>query len=297
MPLHATTPLNVAPDEQVIAEYALTVLARCRYVTRASFLAALGPLGIRPDLIDAWIKVEVLYQGIVHLEPLKPEDTPYLALTRRGAQALAAATGVHVEARSVAQLKRPCQIRGHDVCTGELALSVLTLAKDGMIDLVGVETDDRRLAFNTVIADPDQAPEQMTLRPDGMVAVKSAMGTIAFLIETDRGTVQAKTTMMRRYRGYLAWARDGGPFRDFSIKALRVLTVAPTEARKRALMQVALEANHENPSGFLLFALHDHLMIDRAQWWLGPVAYALGAVPESRVPLLPERERVPPAPD
>ena len=296
MPLPATTPLTVAPDERAVAEYALAVLARCRYVTRSSFLAAMGPLGLRQDLIDSWLKAEVLFQGTVFVDSLKAEETPYLALTRSGARALAAATGVHVEGRTLTQLKRRCQTRGHDVATGELALSILTLAKDGMIDLVGVETDDRRLAFSTVIAEPDQAPEQMTLRPDGMVAVKSAMGTVAFLIETDRGTIQPKT-MQRRYRGYLAWARDGGPFRDFSIKALRVLTVVPTEARKRALMQVALEANHDNPSGFLLFALQDHLTIERAEWWLGPLAYALGTVPESRVRLLPERELTPPAPD
>jgi hypothetical protein len=289
MPIHATTPLNVDPDERSIATYALSVLARCRYVTKASFMAAVGPLGIRPDLIDDWIKADVIFQGMVRLDHLKPEEIPYLALTRRGAQALAAATGITVEGRSLQQLKRPCQKRGHDVCTGELALSVMTLAKDGLIDLVGVETDDKKLAFTTVIDEPDAAPERVTLRPDAMIAVKSAYGTMAYLIETDRGTVQAKT-MMRRYRAYLAWSKDGGPFRDFSIKALRVLTVASSEARMKTLMDAALEANHAKPSGFLLFALQDQLTVCTCEWWLGPVARALGTVPDSRIPLLPERE-------
>jgi hypothetical protein len=296
MPLHATTPLCAAPSEQSIAEHALSTLARCRYVTRASFLEAMGPQGLRNELIDDWIKAGLMFQGTVHLDPLVLVDAPYLALTSRGARALAAATGVHVEGRSTTQLKRPSQTRSHDVCTGELALAVLTLAKDDLIDLVGVETDDRKLAFNVVIAEPDQAPEHMTLRPDAMVAAKSAMGTIAFLIETDRGTVQS-TTMRRRYRGYLAWAKSGGPSRDFSVKALRVLTVAPTEARMKALMVVAMEANHQKPSGFLLFARQDHLTVNTAEWWLGPVAHALGTTPEGRVKLLPEREWVRPAPD
>ncbi len=256
----------------------------------------MGPQGLRSDLIDDWVKAELVFQGTVHLDSLILVDAPYLALTTRGARALAAATGVHVEGRSLTHLKRPCQTRSHDVCTGELTLAVLSLAKDGLIDLVGVETDDRKLAFNLVIAEPDEAPEQMTLRPDAMIAAKSSMGTIAFLIETDRGTVQP-TTMRRRYRAYLAWAKSGGPFRDFSIKALRVLTVAPTEARMKTLMDVALEANHDRSSGFLLFALQGHLTINTAEWWLGPVAHALGTVPDSRVPLLPERESIRPAPD
>ncbi len=289
MPIHATMPLLVSPDEERLAEYALSVLAQCRYLTRASFLAAMGPLGLESERIDDWLKTELLFEGTVHFDPLKPVEVPYLALTKKGAKAVSAATGIHLEARSAAQLKRPCQTRSHDVCTGELALAVLMLAKQDLIELLGVETDDRRLAFATVVVEPDAAPEHVTLRPDAFIAVKSSMGNVAFLLETDRGTVQAKT-MMRRYRAYLAWARDGGPFRDFSIKALRVLTIAPTEVRMRALMEAALEANHDRPSGFLLFARQDHLTLQTAEWWLGPVAYALGTVPESRVPLLPERE-------
>ena len=289
MPIHATTPLNVDPEERSVATYALSVLARCRYVTKGSFMAAIGPLGVRPDLLEDWIKSELVFQGMVRLDHLTGDEVPYLALTRRGSQSLAAATGIHVEGRSTQQLKRPCQKRGHDVCTGELALSVMTLAKDGFIDLVGVETDDKKLSFATVIDEPDAAPERVTLRPDAMIAVKSAYGTMAYLVETDRGTVQPKT-MMRRYRGYLAWAKDGGPYRDFSIKALRVLTVASSDARMRTLMTSALEANHAKPSGFLLFALQDELTVCTCEWWLGPVARALGTVPEGRIPLLPERE-------
>lgn len=289
MPIHATTPLNVDPDERAVATHALSVLARCRYVTKTSFLAAMGPLGMRPELVDEWVKSDMLFEGTVRLDHLKADETSYLALTRRGAQALAAATGIHVEGRSTAQLKRRCQKRGHDVCTGELALSVMTLAKDGFIDLVGVETDDKKLAFRTVIDEPDAAPEHVSLRPDAMIGVKSAYGTIAYLVETDRGTVQSKT-MMRRYRAYLAWSKEGGPSRDFSIKALRVLTVASSEARMKTLMNAALEASHAKPSGFLVFALQDQLTISTCEWWLGPVARALGTVPESRIPLLPERE-------
>lgn len=289
MPIHAITPFNVDPDLRSVATYALSVLSRCRYVTRASFMAAMGTLGLDLDQIENWVKAEMVFEGMVRIDHLTAEEVPYLALTSRGAKELAAATGIHVEGRTLRQLQRPCQKRGHDVATGELLLAVMTLAKDGFIELVGVEADDKKLAFTTVVDEPDAAPEHVTLRPDAMIAVKSAYGTMAYLVETDRGTVQPKT-MMRRYRAYLAWSRDGGPFKDFSIKALRVLTVASSEARMKTLMQAATEANHDKPSGFLLFALHDHLTVCTCEWWLGPVARALGTTPESRIPLLPERE-------
>jgi hypothetical protein len=186
-------------------------------------------------------------------------------------------------------LGRPSQKRGHDVCVGELALAVLTLARDGQIDLVGVECDDKRLSFGVTFSEPGAAPEQLTLRPDAYIVARSILGDIGFLVEVDRGTVSAKT-MARRYHGYLAWQRDHGPVRDFGIKALRVLTVVPTEARLKALHDAALAANHDKPSGFLLFALQDQLTVCTAEWWLGPVAHALGTLPQHRVPLLPERE-------
>ncbi len=289
MPLVASAPLFVEPEHRELGEYALSVLARCRYLTRASFLAAMGPHGMPPSLIEGWVKAGVLFQGTVILDPLKPEEVPYLALTRFGARALSAAMGLHVEGRTPAQLRRATQKRGHDVCVGELALAVFTLAKDGFIDLVGVETDDRRLTMSVTHAEPGEAPEQVTLRPDAYLAARSGMGTVGFLVEVDRGTVSLKT-MQRRYAGYFAWQRDGGAFRDFGIKGIRVLTVVPTEARLRALHDAGLEANHGKPCGFLLFALQDQLSVCTAEWWLGPVAYGLGTNPPTRVPLLPERE-------
>ncbi len=289
MSLVATTPLLVEPSDRAAAEYALRVLAQCRFVTRGSFLAALGPAGLLPQQIDDWVNAGLLFEGRVKLDPLAAEDVAYLALTRAGARALAAATGLRVEARTPAMLLRPSQKRGHDVCVGELALAVLTLAREGDIELVGVECDDKKLAFAVTLAEPGQAPEQLTLRPDAYIVARSAMGSVGFLVEVDRGTISPKT-MARRYRAYLAWMRDHGPARDFGVKALRVLTVVPTEARLTALHDAAFGANHGKPSGFLLFALQDDLTVCTAERWLGPVALSLGAVPNHRTPLLPPRE-------
>jgi len=293
MPLVAAAPLLVAPGDRPVAEYAFRVLAQCRFVTRGSFLAALGPLGLLPEQIDDWVRAGLLFEGPVRVDPLSTGDSaPYLALTSAGARALAAATGRRVEASTPATLRKPNQKRGHDVWVGEIALSALTLGREGQIDLVGVECDDHRISFSVTFAHPGEAPEQLTLRPDAYVLVRSSMGPVGFLVEVDRGTVSVKT-MARRYAGYLAWQRGGGPVRDFSVKALRVLTVVPSEARLQALHDAALEASHGKPSGFLLFALQDHLSVVTAERWFGPVARGLGTNPESRMPLLCEVRSMP----
>jgi hypothetical protein len=203
MNLVATAPLLVEPGERPLAEYALRVLTQCRFVTRASLVAALGPAGLLPQRIDNWVRAGLVFEGNVRLDPLDASLTAYLALTRAGARALAAATGQRVEARTPAMLRRPSHKRGHDVCVGELALAVLTLAREGQIELVGVECDDKKLAFAVTLAEPGAAPELLTLRPDAYIVARSAMGPVGFLVEVDRGTVSPKT-MARRFRGYLA---------------------------------------------------------------------------------------------
>jgi hypothetical protein len=289
MPLVAATPLNVEPHDREVAERALTTVARCRFVTRASLLAALGPSGLRPDMTDAWVAGGLLHQGRVTVDPLSTHDSQYLALTRLGGRVLSSATGTNVEGLSPAILKRSSQKRCHDVCVGEVALAVLTLAAEGQLDLVGVETDDQRLHLSVLVDEPGQAPERITLRPDALVVTAGAMGKSALVVETDRGTVSLPT-MQRRYAGYVNWARAGGPCGDFGIKALRVLTVVPTEARLKALHDAALKANRGRPSGFLLFALQGDLSVCVAERMLGPVAHQLGAVPGHRVPLFAQRE-------
>jgi len=289
MPLVAATPLFVAPDDRPLAEHALRTLAQVRFVTKASFLAALGPAGLAPAQIEDWVRAGLVFEGFVRLDPLAADgEAAYVALTRAGAKALATTAGLRVEAATPAMLRRPNQKRGHDVCLGELAFAVLSLGQDGDVDLVGVECNDRRLTFGTLLAEPGEPPEQLTLRPDGYVVVRSPLGPTALLVEVDRGTVSPKT-MARRYAGYLAWQRDQGPSRDFGVKALRVLTVVPSSPRLERLHEAALAANRGKASGFLLFALQDDLTVVTAERWQGPVAIALGTVPRCRIPLLPAR--------
>ena len=289
MPIIATAPLLVEPGDRALAEHTLTVIARCRFVSRASLFAALGPRGLGAEMIDGWVQAGLLHEGSVRLDPLMPSETRYLALTKPGARALSAATGTNAEGMTPARLHRSSQKRAHDISVGELGLSVMALSNDALIDLVGVETDDQRLGFGVTLAEPGQAPERISLRPDALIVARCSMGRVGLLVEVDRGTVSLKT-MARRFRAYFAWQHDGGPSRDFGIKALRVLTVAPNETRLKALHDEASEVNGARPSGFLVFTLQDDLSVCTAERWLGPVAHQLGAVPGNRVPLLPSRE-------
>jgi hypothetical protein len=287
--LIATQPLLVDPTDRALAEVTLTTIARCRFVSRASLLAALGPQGLRPELLDGWFQAGLVHADRVRLDPMIADETAYVALTGAGARALAAATGKHISGVTAARLKRSSQKRAHDLCVGEVALAALVLHAEQSIDLVGVETDDQRLPISVVASEAGEAPERITLRPDAFVVTRTSMGRVGLLVEVDRGTVSTKT-MGRRYHGYLAWQRDGGPVRDFGLKALRVVTVVPSETRLKALHDAALLANRERPSGFLLFALQDDLSVCVAERMLGPVAHQLNAVPGHRIPLLCPRD-------
>jgi hypothetical protein len=173
----------------------------------------------------------------------------------------------------------------HDVLVGEVALAVLALAKDGRIELVGVETDDRKLARAVHIAEPGHEPERIVLQPDGLVVTKGPMGHEALLVEVDRSTTAPKR-MQLRYRGYLAWQKARGPVNDFGIGALRVLTLVPSEVRLEKLHAAALEANRGQRSGFLTFGLLDDVTVCTAERLLELVARPLGGEPGQRVRLI-----------
>lgn len=287
MPLVATEPFLVAREHRACALRVLRVLARVRFVTRGSLIAWAGPLGLPPDAIDAWIAAGLVHQGRVRLDPLVSDETAYLALAPAGARAIAVASGAHVEPVSSSRMKRTPQKRAHDVFVGETALAVIAAEDDGLIDLAGVETDDKKLSLRVLLDEPGSTPEVVTLRPDALVVARDGDHRSALLIEVDRGTISAKS-MQRRYAAYLAWQRDGGAARDFATKALRVLTLAPSEARMKALHGAALAARSGRPCGFLLFALQDDVTPILPERMVQPVALQLGS-DGHRVSILPRR--------
>jgi hypothetical protein len=281
MHLVANVPLNTPPELQGIAIEVLSAIARCRFVSTGSLMALGGPNGLTLGMVDAWCRVGLLSRGRVCPDPLQPKEIEYVALTTVGARALHSATGVKIEGIAAARLRRTSQKRAHDVFVGEVALAALALARDELIELVGVETDDRKLVSLVHIANVGQEPQRIVLQPDAMLVTEGPAGKEALLVEVDRGTTASKR-MGVRYRGYLQWQREGGPFKVFGIKALRVLTLAPSEARLQQLHGAAFDANDKQRSGLLLFGLQDSASVCTAERLLDPVWRQLGSDPSSR---------------
>lgn len=282
--LHATAPFFAAPPDRAAAEFALTCLARVRFLSVDSLLALAGPRGLRRELVDDWVAAGLVYRGTVLMDPIAGRDLSYLALTTRGARTLQAATGEHAPGVSNVALKRGSQKRAHDLCVGEVAASFLALEDEKRVKLLGVEVDDKRIGTSTVVGGAGQAPERVPLQADGLIAIQTPAGPSAVLLEIDMGSV-AIPRMARKYAGYLRWMREGGPGSDFAIKALRVVTLATTEARLRKLHDAALEVNYRQRSGFLLFGLISDVNVTAAEKVFGPVVRQLGAEERQRVPL------------
>jgi hypothetical protein len=282
----ATVPLNTPPELLRLAEDVLRAVARVRFASVASLIAHGGPDGLTPDLLDVWCKTGLLYRGVVQPDPLRADQVQYVALTTAGGRALTSATGRQVAGVTAARLKRTSQKRMHDVLVGEAALSVIALAKDGAIRLVGVETDDRKLATVVHVTELGKEPERIVLQPDALIVTDGPRGNEALLLEIDRSTT-APARMQTRYRGALAWQREGGPARDFGTKSLRVVTLVPTKARLERLRAAALEANGGRRTGFLLFGLLDDYTVFTRERWLEPSARPVGDDEAAPVSLLP----------
>lgn len=284
--LSAVEPLYAPPELRPLAVKTLRAVGEARFASKMSLMAYAGPSGLVPDLLDTWTKAGLLQEGSVRLDPLSPIETPFVSLTPAGARELSNAWPMPKAGISKARLKRSGRKIAHDLCVGECVLAMLTLARDGSIDLLGVEADDKKLVTSATI--PGPPPERVPLQPDALVMVKTEHGPSALLLEVDRGTI-SRPKMRDKFAGYLAWHAQDGPHRSYSTRALRVVTVVPNERRLNALHDAALEANWGRRSGFLLFMLQRDIAAYHAERLLGPVARPLGGSIEERVPLFADR--------
>jgi hypothetical protein len=252
MRLAATEPLFAPPDLRPLALEVFTAISRARFASIPSLLAFAGASGLTEELVETWLAAGLLHLGVAVTDPIRGTQLRYVAITAMGARELARTTIARIEGVSAARLKRSSQKRAHDVAVGDFALTVLALARDHGLELLGVETDDKKFATSIVLARPGEAPRRVALQADLYLAVSRPTGPTGLLVEIDRGTISPER-MGEKYRGYLAWSRAGGPERDFSLKALRVLTVVPDDRRMEKLHAAALEANEGRRSGFLVF--------------------------------------------
>lgn len=277
--------MSAPPELRALAEDVFGAVSTARFVSVGSLMAYAGPDGLTLELLDAWCQAGLFKRATVQHDPLKPETIEYLALTTEGARTLEAATGHAAVGITPVRLKRSSQKRTHDLLVGEVALAVIALAKERRIELLGVETDDKKLAHVIHVAEVGKEPERIVLQPDALIVTKGICAKEALLVEVDRGTTAPKR-MQIRYRGYLAWHRSDGPQRHFGTKALRVLTLVPNDARLERLHQAALEANDGRRSGFLVFGLLDDFTVCTAERLLEASVRPLGSKPTDRVPAL-----------
>lgn len=284
MQLTANEAFFVPPQQRTLAETVFRALARARYARQAQMLAFAGPLGLRPELLDAWVDAGLIHRAGVRLAAISDRVEPYLALTSRGAHTLAVETGHIVGTVPASSLKRLSQKRAHDVVVGDIALAVLALERDHGIELVGVETDVRGLAVLHATVQRGRYAERIRLVPDAYVLTRGPRGPIGLLVEVDRGTVST-ARMNEKYAAYLNWKREGGALRDLGISAVRILTTATTGAHEKRLHQAATEANTGRRSGLLLFTLEEHLSAAHPERMQERIALPAGSVNEERVPI------------
>lgn len=197
----------------------------------------------------------------------RPLDPSYF-LTRRGREVL---RGLDERAPAPAvQAKRSRYTLAHDLLRNEFALVLEGLATRGVFVLHRWTTAREELA--TVGHVPGNGfPARVPLVADGLAVLGLDGETTAILVEIDRGTIGVEK-MCTKYRGYLAWFRDQGPMRRFGLKSLRVLTVAPSEARLKRLREAALRATDDRGSGLFWFCPEAALDCERPDALTAPVA-------------------------
>lgn len=275
MQLHATEPFLASPDVRPLAATVFKALAKARFAKVDSLIAFAGASGLTREQVDGWVASGLMHRATVETDAVSGEKATYLAVTPKGAKELARVETATVEGVSAARLRRSSQKRLHDVSVGEAALAFMAAGRDDLLDLALVETDEKRFATSVVLAEPGTAPKRVALQADLFVAYRRDGELAALLVEVDRGTISV-LKMTEKYAGYLAWRREGGPMRDFGVKAVRVVTIAPNERRVDKLHASALEANHGKQSGFLLFLAEADVRAAHPDRLFEPVARRLG---------------------
>ncbi len=282
-PFHAT-PLTVPPEFERHAIAALHALDLARFAPEQDLLAAFAPEGLAQPIVETWAATGIVHRGGVVTDAVKATETTYLALTTSGARSLSLVSGKPASGIRPASLRRSPPTRAHEVAKGAVVLAFLALEREGRISLAGIQADDKKLATSVVVRGPKGA-ERIGLQPDLLVVVRRERGNVAVLVEVDRGSVAVRR-MTAKYAAYGAWKASGGPERDLGLRAVRIVTVVPTERRLARLHDAALGAMHGRRSGLFLFALQDRFRAASPSTLLEPIARVTAPGEPVHVPLV-----------
>lgn len=284
MPLEALQPLHADAARRAAAVETFSALAGARMATLEGVLAFGGRSGFDPGLLALWLSLGLVQRAVVPQGVLATGMVEVFALTPAGARELTQATGTVARGVTPARFKRSGRKLLHDASLGDVALAVLAARREGLVELVGLETDDRMLSTSAVVAPLGAHPVRVPLQPDGYVVTRSGGRLRGLLLELDRDTI-SPSKMAAKYEAYLAWHRQGGPERSFHLKAMRLLTIVPSASRLKRLHAAALEATGGQRSGFFLFVEAEHVSARDPARLLEPIATMLGD--GLQVPLFP----------
>lgn len=153
------------------------------------------------------------------------------------------------------------------------------------LDAEGALTLERWTTARTALGFAAHLPEKGTLVriplvADAFAVVRHRGRVDGLLVEVDMGSVSL-ARMKAKYAGYVRWWQGGGPLQRFGLRSLRVLTLVPTPARLRQLLDCAAEATAGQGAGLLWFGTLDLLSLDAPEAFLGPV-WARGDAPGAR---------------
>ncbi|MDB4928257.1 MAG: hypothetical protein JWM10_741 [Myxococcaceae bacterium] len=255
------------------------LIAAFALIARHEMLSAFQ-LAARLDLppVDVTAPLDALaLEGLLlRLAPppnLRGDPVPVAyALTRRGAELLGDATDA--EPATIPSPRRSLFPLAHDLARNSFALVLERLHELGRLRLLRWETARTKIADVTHLAERGR-PLRVPLVADGLAVVEVGGYATGLLLEQDQGTVPVER-MCRKFRGYDAWWREGGPVRRFGLRSFRVITVTSTTTRLARLREAALVATENRGSRLLWFALGADVTVDDPGRLLAPVWQVAG---------------------
>lgn len=278
MHLAATEPLYAAEHERSGAVETLAALVRARIAFRDDVAAFALRVGCSPEVADTWKQTGLVHHATAIVDAKTGETQEILAASLAGARELSRATGRTARGLSPSRFRRSGRKLVHDATVGRVALTVIAAAREGLLALRGLETDDKVLATSAVVMDDRGAATRVPLQPDGYILRDEGAVLRGLLVEVDRGTTSA-TRLGEKFRAYADWVAQGGPERTFAVRAMRVVTLVPDERRLERLREVALEAVGR-PSGMFLFAQTMHVDPRDPEKLFEPIAKTLAGTLE-----------------
>jgi len=183
------------------------------------------------------------------------------ALARGGAHALVARLGLdrsEVPYLAPGRSRRSLLTLGHTLAVGEFGLALEASCQSAQgLELLAWEMRPDRIGDAVHLYDDRRGAVRVPLVADGFALVRHRGVLHGLLVEIDRGTVGIPR-MTLKYRAYVRWWASGEPERKFGVRAIRVLTVAPSDKRVEHLRAAARAAIHRGAGSRLLWFAREY---------------------------------------